>query len=161
MPRNPQPAGSSANLSGASTQTPTFVADREGIYVVQLEVSDLIGPGTPDTVTIIASSATGFVQSQILFATDVVAELTAGQVTTSGNHNALLNFLRQTMVALQVDDLAEAINKLENAIARTDGCVVRSVPDGNGPGRDWITDCAAQVEVYDLLTRALDFLTSL
>ena len=34
--------------------------------------------------------------------------------------------------------------------------------DGNGPGRDWITDdpdCDAQLEIYDLLNQALDALT--
>ena len=42
---------------------------------------------------------------------------------------------------------------------RTDGCVLRGDPDGNGPGRDWITDCTAQTEAYNLLTDALDALT--
>jgi hypothetical protein len=33
------------------------------------------------------------------------------------------------------------------AISRMDGCA-RAVPDGPGPGRDWVTDCAAQLALY-------------
>ena len=60
------PAGSSAILGGASTQNATFVADREGLYVVQLEVSDFIGPGTPDTVALTATTAQGFAEFHIV-----------------------------------------------------------------------------------------------
>ena len=56
-------------------------------------------------------------------------------------------------------DLAEAINKLQKAILRTDGCELRGAPDDNGPGRDWITECAAQSSVYGTLNSALGALT--
>ena len=36
------------------------------------------------------------------------------------------------LVAIQAGDIAEAVNKLEKALARTDGCVLRGSPDGNG-----------------------------
>ena len=90
-----------------------------------------------------------------------MADLAPGQVTTGGNQNAFQNFMIQAIVALQAGDDAEAINKLEKAIARTDGCVLRGVPDGNGPGRDWITDCVAQAVVYNLLNDALNELLAL
>jgi hypothetical protein len=44
------------------------------------------------------------------------------------------------------------------AIERTDGCVLRASPDGNGSGRDWVIDCAAQAALYEKLTAALDAL---
>jgi len=55
---------------------------------------------------------------------------------------------------------ATAIDKIEKAIERTDGCVLRGSPDGNGSGMDWITDCSAQAEVYRLLNEALGALTA-
>ena len=42
--------------------------------------------------------------------------------------------------------------------SRTDGCALRGIPDGNGQGRDWITDCVAQMEIYDCLTAAAEAL---
>ena len=35
------------------------------------------------------------------------------------------------LVAIQASDIAAAVNKLEKALARTDGCVLRGSPDGN------------------------------
>jgi hypothetical protein len=43
---------------------------------------------------------------------------------------------------------------------RTDGCVLRGEPDGNGPGRDWITNCGDQIVVYLLLMQAEECLLS-
>jgi hypothetical protein len=80
------------------------------------------------------------------------------EVTTKGNQTALGNFLTQAIAALQEEppDIDQAISKLDQAIARTDGCVLRGEPDGAGPGRDWITDCVDQESVYWLLKNALD-----
>ena len=80
------------------------------------------------------------------------------QVTTKGNKVALLNFLIQAVRAIQLDNLPKAIDKFEKSIARTDGCVLRGSPDGNGLDRDWIIDCEAQPEVYNLLNEALNAL---
>ena len=153
------PAGSSASLDGGSTQTPTFVADREGLYVAHLEVSDFIGPGTPDTVAVTATTAHGSAEFHIVSACNVITNLRPDQVTTEGNRRALCNFLGQAVRALQKDHPATAIDKLDKTIERTDGCALRGAPDGNGPGRDWITACDAQAEVYGSLTEALAAIT--
>jgi hypothetical protein len=50
------PSGSAAKLTGATTATPTFVADVAGIYVVQLIVNDGSVPSTPATLTVTAQS---------------------------------------------------------------------------------------------------------
>ena len=51
--KNPsRPAGSSAVLSGASTSTPSFRADRTGVYIAQLIVNDGSVDSAPDTVTV-------------------------------------------------------------------------------------------------------------
>ena len=47
-----KPSGSAASLSSAVIADPTFVADRTGIYVAQLIVSDGLLSSTPSTVTI-------------------------------------------------------------------------------------------------------------
>lgn len=86
---------------------------------------------------------------------DIITALPLAAVTTRGNQNALTNFLSQAIVAIQNNHLATARDKVEEAIERTDGCVLRGAPDGSGPGRDWITSCAAQMDIYDLLTAAL------
>ncbi len=52
------PAASTASLSGASTVSPTFVADIAGIYVAQLIVNNGVTNSTPATVTITASPVT-------------------------------------------------------------------------------------------------------
>jgi uncharacterized repeat protein (TIGR01451 family) len=47
-----KPSGSSATLSGADTQEPSFTLDEEGTYVIQLIVNDGELASAPDTVTI-------------------------------------------------------------------------------------------------------------
>ena len=64
--------------------------------------------------------------------------------------------MSQAVVAIEGGDPATAISWLERAITRTDGCALRGSPDGNGAGRDWITDCTAQADIYDALTLAVD-----
>lgn len=153
------PAGSSAALNDPTAATPTFVPDLEGLYVVTLTASDFIGPGTPDTVEVTASSVGDYAQDRIMCGADLVSQLTPGQVTTKGNQTAFLNFLRQATTAIQDGDTAKAIDKLEKCIARTDGCESGGSPDGNGHGRDWVTDCAAQAEILACLRAALTALT--
>ncbi len=152
------PSGSAATLSGPNTAMPTFVPDLEGLYAVDLEVSDFIGPGTPDAVDVTATTVTGFAEFHIVAACDLISALSPNQVTTKGNQRALCNFLGQAVRAIQKNKLAKAVDKLDKSIIRTDGCPLRGAPDGNGPGRDWITDCAAQNEIYDHLVQARNVL---
>lgn len=153
------PPTSAAALAGADTPSATLVPDVAGVYEVTLQVSDFIGPGDPDLVEVTVANADDFAVIVIVDANDVVSNLAIGQVTTSGNQQAIGNFLSQAAVAIEAGDLIGATDKLAKAIARTDGCALRSSPDENGPGRDWITDCAEQASVYVLLNLALDALT--
>ncbi|MGW8370022.1 MAG: PKD domain-containing protein, partial [Gammaproteobacteria bacterium] len=152
------PDGSAALLNNADTATPMLVTDVLGAYLIQLIVSDAIGPGEPDTTQITAVSATDLAQALILAGSDIVTALDADQVTSSGNQKALANFFSQAIIALQTGDLDEAREKLEMALARTDGCPIRGTPDATGSGRDWITDCAVQIEVYAQVDQALQSL---
>ena len=153
------PQGSTAALIGAAAAMPSFVPGLEGLYEVTLVVSEFIGPGAPDSVEIMAVSSEQFAIIAIVSAGESIVALGPEQVTTQGNQNALMNFLTQATVAIQEGDVAEAINKLQKALSRTDGCILRGNPDGNGPGRDWITDCPEQTVVYNSLNSALTALT--
>ena len=152
------PAGSTAMLVDAGTANPTLTPDLEGVYEVTLDVADFLGFGTPAVIEVTATTASEFAENLILEASDQAAALGNGQVTTKGNQNAFGNFLAQAISKIQSGDIAGAIDKLEKAIARTDGCALNGSPDGNGSGRDWITDCDAQLAIYDLLTMAVDTL---
>jgi hypothetical protein len=153
------PPGSAAQLVDANTASPTLIPDLEGEYAFSLEVSDFLGPNAVlATVGFTATTAASFAESVILDACEIVAGLDADQVTTKGNQNAFCNQLANAVKDLQKGKTADAIDKLNKAIERTDGCPLRGTPDGNGKGRDWITDCDAQQVVYDLLTLAIDTL---
>lgn len=153
------PVGSISSLVDADTAFPSFIPDIEGTYEAMLVVSDFIGPGVPDSVDIVVVSLDQFAVIKIVSANQVIVTLDPVQVTTHGNQNALSNFLAQATVAIQTGDLAEAISKLQKALSRTDGCVLRGDADKNGPGRDWITDCEVQTMVYESLDQALASLT--
>jgi hypothetical protein len=71
----------------------------------------------------------------------------------------MIRFLSNTVIALQIGTLIGARQQLQQAISRTDGCALQGAPDGNGPGRDWITSCAAQDQIYPPLVAALAAIT--
>ena len=110
------------------------------------------------TIQLLATTAATFAELKIVNASGTITALAPSQVTNQGNKTALLNFLNQATQDLQKGKISSAISKLQNAIARTDGYVLRGAVDGNGPSRDWITDPAAQVQVYGPLKAALDAL---
>ncbi|MDB6169296.1 MAG: hypothetical protein JWM88_2160 [Verrucomicrobia bacterium] len=153
------PAGSAATLSGATTATPSFVPNVAGTYAIMLTVYDPLGAGTPATAIVTATTAAGYANIVVVQTDAVIANLPPGQVTTAGNQNALSNFLSQALAALNSGNTALAIAKLRAALERTDGCAIRGTPDLNGPGRDWITDSAAQAQIYPALKSALAALT--
>lgn len=152
------PAGSAATISNAGTAHATFVPDMGGTYEFRLSVADPLGAGTPVTATIVATTAEGFTSMVVVQAANSVAELPPTMVTTAGNQQAFTAFLAQVLAAVEAGDPQEAINKLQKAMVRTDGWVLRGAPDENGPGRDWITDRDAQLETYAKLKAALDAL---
>jgi hypothetical protein len=111
-----------------------------------------------DSIVVSAITTEQFAEAQIADALNLVGALSLDQVTTRGNRQALQNFLNQALAALLAGDLDEARSKLMQAIERTDGCVLRGSPDGNGSGRDWVIDCAAQTTLHEKLTSALNVL---
>lgn len=153
------PTGSTAAVYGSTLANATFVPDRPGVYAAQLTVSDPFGPGTPDSVQITMTTATGYAEIQTQAASAQVLGLPASALTNRGNQNALTQFLSNAVVALHHGNVTAARQQLEQAISRTDGCALRGTSDGNGPSRDWVTTCPAQNQVYPLLVDALVTIT--
>jgi K319L-like, PKD domain len=153
------PAGSAVQFSSSSLAQTSFVADVPGVYVATLTPSDSVGPGISASATITVATPTSYAEIQSQTASALVQDLGAGDVTNSGNQNALTQLLSSVVTALQNGDVTAARQRLETALSRTDGCALQGAPDGNGPGRDWITTCAAQQPVYIALHAALAAIT--
>jgi hypothetical protein len=153
------PDGSAVALSGETTAYPTFTPDVAGAYTATLTVNDPFGGMSADGVVVSAITAEEFVARQIADALNLLGALNLEQLTTRGNRQGLQNYLTQALAALRAGDTEEARSKIAQAIERTDGCALRGGPDGNGSGRDWVTDCAAQAALYEKLRAALDALT--
>ncbi|MCI0587797.1 MAG: PKD domain-containing protein [Planctomycetes bacterium] len=154
-----KPSASVAILAGAATATASFLPDLAGTYVVQLVVSDGFVDSPADHLRITVVSGEEFAENQTMEGLEQVGNLPPSAVTTKGNQQAMTNFLSQAIAAIQAGDLEMARQKLNQAINRTDGCVLRGAPDGSGAGRDWITACADQSVIWDLLSQALDAIT--
>jgi len=107
-----KPLGSVATLVNAATAMPMLTPDIEGVYEVTLVVRDFIGPGTPVTVLITSTTAGGFAEFQIVNASTLISGLTSGQITNKGNQAAILNFLRQAVVALEKGMVSTAIDTM-------------------------------------------------
>ncbi|MEQ1559942.1 MAG: hypothetical protein ABL933_13520 [Methyloglobulus sp.] len=80
--------------------------------------------------------------------------LPLNQVTNKGNQKDLANILRKAVRNIQNANYCKAVEKLDQAIERTDGCPLRGKPDTKNKTRDWITSCTAQIAVYNNLFAA-------
>ena len=152
------PDGSSVAIGSVNSQFPTFAPAVAGTYTATLTVTDPFGATSSDSVSAAVILSGQYAADRIADALNLIGGLSLDQVTTKGNRNALQKFLTQAVTALQQGDTAEAISKLEQALERTDGCILRGGPDGNGSGRDWVIDCGAQTAIYQRLAEAVNVL---
>jgi hypothetical protein len=153
-----KPVGSAAALSGEATAAPTFVPDLEGTYTVGLMVSDGFAFSGVDEVIVTAITGAQFAENVLADAVSDIVSLPPTSVTSEGNQNSLENLLTKAVQNIQDDKIDKARRRLEDALVRTDGCVLRGAPDTQGSERDWITDCAAQTELYNDLIAVLNAL---
>jgi hypothetical protein len=166
-----KPMGSNASLappSSTTTSTTSIVPDVPGTYKVTLTVNDgfhspvpLLPSGQVATVTVVASSDADFADTNINDASHIVQGLSISQVTSKGNQKDLIKLLRQAESEIQKGHYCKAVEKLNQAISRTDGFPLRNALDVSGEGRDWITDAAAQTAVYADLSAARAAITGL
>jgi hypothetical protein len=76
---------------------------------------------------------------------NIITILSLDSATTTGNQTAMENFLLQAIDSLQKSKVDQARQKLEKAIARTDGCALRGSPNTvSGATKDYITSCVDQ-----------------
>jgi len=92
---------------------------------------------------------------------DIVADLPRGSIRTEGNRNALWNFLKQARANAQRGNKDQARKKLQQALERTDGCVLRDSADTKAVAplaKDYIVNCPDQELVYALIKDELNAL---
>jgi K319L-like, PKD domain len=148
------PAGSSAMLSGTASPVVYLTPDVDGVYEIQLGVSDYVGLGDPDSVTVTATSASSYAEIKLLAAFEYISGLPDESFAAPGHRN-MTNQLSHAVQDLEEDDLDHAGHDIGLLLERSDGCAVSGSPDGGGQGRDWIANCIDQAEVYTLLIDAL------
>jgi beta propeller repeat protein len=150
-----RPDGSSAVLSNSETANPSFVADLAGQYVVSLVVSDGLLASDPSNVTITATSGSTAVIDVLRDTVNVINGLPPASFKNPNMANALTNKIAAMIQMIERGNYAEALDKVKNDIlAKTNGCAAAGAPDKN----DWITDCAAQAQVYPYLIEVMTML---
>ncbi len=157
-----RPESSTAEISNSSSAIASFVPDQPGTYQATLTVSDPIGSGAPVVTTFTATAVVvpSSAESKIITAINLVNGLPLNQVTNKGNRKDLANILRKAVRNLQKVNYCKAVEKLDQAIERTDGCSLRGKPDIKNKTRDWITSCTAQTAVYNNLFTARGLLVN-
>ena len=152
-------AGSTATLSDPTSVGPDFIADVVEDFEASLVVSDAIGPGLPDAATITVISTSDYAGNLLADATQAIRDLDRPEYTTRGHRRHLLRLIRRAGTQIQNGNVEQALNRIDRSIRRVDGCAINGVPDGPGPGRDWVVDCPAQLEIHGYLTSARAALT--
>lgn len=160
------PIDSNTTLSGENTVQPNFVPDTPGEYIAELIVYDGYQDSEADTVSVLVSTVEDYASEQIGGALVTVAELPLEDVTTTGNQTALEQLVKQAWIKVDQDNNSQAIAKLQQAIERTDGCILRGSPDAGympgsttpPPAKDHILDCVEQAVVFHQISEALEAL---
>jgi hypothetical protein len=87
-----------------------------------------------------------------------IAALPTEVFVNENRQNALSNKLSAVFGLIDSGEFVEAYDKLQKDIlGKTDGCVEGGAPDNN----DWITECADQAYIYQLILDTMGFLETL
>jgi len=119
-----------------------------------------VGAGSPNRLLYSrVIPAADFAEELALQALEIIAVLPAGSFTNNGHRTALTNHLLNAVKEFGKGHVKPGLKKVEEAIARTDGCALRGSPDSGGgpksPAQDYINNCADQDQNYPLLLEAL------
>ena len=142
------PGSSTANIIDSSSVISMITPDVAGDFIIQLNVSDIIGPSLPSTVTITALNSDDYINFLITEISEQLDALDSSQFVNNGLRNQLTNRLSNVANRYNSGQTSNAISQLEQAIRRVNGCSNNGVPDGNGPERDHIVDCNAQIPIF-------------
>jgi hypothetical protein len=144
------PPGSTAMLANPTSVSPSFIPDREGLYVVQLIVNDGLLASQPSTVQIQAVMTPSAAVATVSDLQEAFGTLPVAAFKNGNMRNALNNKLNAIVASIGAGDYTAALQHLESDIlGKTDGCANSSppVPDAN----DWLKSCGEQGEVYPLV----------
>ena len=149
------PAGSTAALIGAATQTPRFTTDAAGTFIISLIVNDGFLNSEPSTVTVEVTTRQSQAITEVRQAIVTINALSDGSFKNPNLRNALTNKLNAVLRDIDQGLYHDALTKLQNdVLAKTGGCSSIGSPDKN----DWITNCASQNQVVPALQRAIALL---
>ncbi len=155
------PAGSFAELAGANTLAPSFVANVAGTYVLQLIANDGIVDSIPATsvveVIVTDDAATRTIQALITYINGLPAKDAHGRrvFKSKGARRELVQELMGALRMIKDHEFGVALKLLSHGgKRRMDGCAVHGAADRN----DLIRTCAEQSPAFALLTKAIGHL---
>jgi hypothetical protein len=160
-----RPEGSVADLLYANTATPTLTPDLVGTYEAELIVWDGTDYSAPDRVVLTAIPGKDFAANAVQEVAKLLVseeQMPETKFEAPGQRESLSNEMGTIAHFVNKGQVDQARDKLLKAISRTDGCKLRGAPDPKGNKQvfaaDFVTDCAAQLELYASLTAALEAL---
>lgn len=143
-----KPAGSTALISNANQAIASFVPDLPGTYVAGLIVNDGFVSSSQATVQILTiSNVTSIIQSiQALEST--ISGFPSSVFKNKNMQNTLINKLNSVISDINAGKYSDAASQLQNDISgKMNGCVASGAPSNS----DWILNCPAQIQIYNLL----------
>jgi len=154
------PVGSMSALMNATTDSPGFVVDQVGDYIIQLVTNDGLLNSLPATVLVTAIAVADAADETAMDLVVDINELATDDFQNRNMQNALTNKLNVILKMMDRGNYQNALDKLtSDVLTKTDGCAATGVPDSN----DWIIDCDEQAnamqvisELSDLLQRLID-----
>ncbi len=156
-----KPPGSFAELTGANTPAPSFVANVAGTYVLQLIANDGIVDSAPDTtvveVIMTDDAATRTIQELVAYINSLPNKDAHGRklFKSKGARRELVQSLMVALQMIQNHEFRAALKLLSHGGKRAiDGCKAHGAADGN----DLIRTCAAQTPAYAKLAEAIGYL---
>lgn len=152
-----KPSGSGAVVTNANSAVASVVPDKLGTYVATLVVTDGDGGGVA---SVPASTVIDVVSPQLVAATGltqavaVANSLTLSDVTSADTRQAIINLVTQAYSDCQSGRIKKALEKVDSALARTDGWSLRGAADTTGPTRDWVITQGPATALYSALSGA-------
>lgn len=149
------PSGSSAILVDETTKTPTFTADKDGPYVIQLVVNDGTVDSNPDSVLVQAATPTGSGALDTTFGTSGVAVF--NEISTTDGWDVVVDSSGNIYVTGYETNISTYTNNMKLWKYRNNGTLDATFADNGvatyvgGYGRSIALDAAGDIFVagYD------------
>ena len=109
------PGSSTANIIDSSSVISMITPDVAGDFIIQLNVSDIIGPSLPSTVTITALNSDDYINFLITEISEQLDALDSSQFVNNGLRNQLTNRLSNVANRYNSGQTSNAISQLDRA----------------------------------------------